>query len=393
MESEKLYSEQESSARVMVVKIGDEAKKIQENVEDVGQLQFEEVEIPEAESLASDVVEGISQKGKLSFEERVQLYTLRFNGLGVREIARRLGRAASTVSREIKRGKKSSLKFWMLSSYDQARCADDYAKKQRCKCKERLRLKNVETREQVKKLIRQHLSPEEVSGRLRLESGMKISHQAIYNYIYEEARELIVYLRRCGKKYRKQGASKSKRQLKQPAAPKTSIDTRPQLVSQRQELGHWEMDTIVSKKSKSCLLVIQEMLSRFFFMIKLPSCTSDSAYLAASEVLQPVARNGWLKSITCDNGAENSCHDRISKHFNIPVYFCHPYSPNERGSVENRNGTIRRFFPKSTDFALITDSQIKHVHKKLVNRPMKCLGYYTPNEIFTDTFDPLLKAA
>jgi IS30 family transposase len=134
-------------------------------------------------------------------------------------------------------------------------------------------------------------------------------------------------------------------------------------------------------------------VSRFFFVVKLPECSADAAFSAVICLLTPLFQQGWVKSITCDNGSENWCHDRITKAFGIPVYFCHPYCSSERGGVENRNGTIRRYFPKKTNFSLVTDEQVEAARQKLLNRPMKCLDFYTPNEIFTGTFKPLLKAA
>jgi IS30 family transposase len=341
----------------------------------------------------------INPEGKLTLEERQALYLYRSWGWGVNKIARQLRRAPSTISRELKRNRYSSPMFAFFDSYSQAKCAHDEANRRRSAKRQRLRLKTGDVRRAVEELLTTkdpklgRLSPELISIRLFIERGICISYQAIYEYIYFEARHLIPYLPRAGKKYRRKGAAKRKRVLRQPAAPKTSIDTRPRVVALRLEFGHWEMDTIVSRQSKECLLVIQERVSRFFFVVKLTECSADCAFEAVIKMLKPLHAQGLVKSITCDNGPENSCYERITQALNIPVYFCHPYCSSERGGVENRNGTIRGFFPKKTNFSLVSEAQVEAARQRLINRPMKCLGGYTPYEIFYNTYQPMLKAA
>ena len=336
---------------------------------------------------------GITKKGKLTLEERQWLYLYKSHGLGVREVARLLRRAASTVSRELSRNRYSSPYFAFLDSYSKAKAAHDETKRRRSAKRKRLRLKSGKIRRMVIALLKKKFSPEAISGRLRSEKGFHISYQAIYEFIILEHPELKQYLVRAGKKYRRRGEAKRKRARKQPAAPKLSIDTRPKAVAERRVFGHWEMDTIVSRQSKQCLLVIQERVSRYFFVVKLPECSADAAFSVVLRLLKPLVAQGLVKSMTCDNGSENWCHDRITAALGIPVYFCHPYCSSERGGVENRNGTIRRYFPKKTDFSRVSDEEVAAAWEALINRPMKCLDYYTPYEIFTGTFTPLLKDA
>lgn len=349
------------------------------------------------ERIVVGVVEGkkrqITKRGKLTLGERIQLYVLRYvSRKGINEIAKILGRHGSTVSRELKRNRPVFLLHGM-DSYSQARYAQDRADRRRSANRRRMRLKTQQFRIFVELGLKNGLSPQAISLRMELELGQSVSHEAIYQWLYREHRTLIAELPRGGKKYhRRASLYNSRKKRKQPAAPKTSIEKRPCRANERLEFGHWEMDTIVSKQSKTCLLVLQERVSRYFFVILLPSCSADEAFKAVYSVLSKLEKE-WVKSITCDNGSENFCHDKITQKLGIPVYFCHPYCASERGGVENRNGTLRRFFPKKTNFSNVSIEQLEAVRHKLLRRPMKCLNYLTPNEIFTGVFEPQFKMA
>jgi IS30 family transposase len=327
---------------------------------------------------------------KLSLQERQQLYLWRSWGLGIRQIARRLVRAASTVSRELKRNRRARYPLG-LDSYSQAKQAHDLAKERRRKSRRRIRLHNLANQIVVFEAIKNGLTPEYISARLFIEQGIRLSDEAIYRWIYEIERVLIQYLPRKGKRYQRGGKKRSR--VKPPANKnKLSIEKRPQTANDRQEFGHWEVDCIVSRKSKACLLVLQERASRYFFAVKLRCCSAEEATRAIIRLLSPFGRD-WVKSLTCDNGAEFWGYDAIMQELELPVYFCHPYCSSERGSVENRNGMLRWFFPKKTNFELISDQEIARVRDKLVNRPMRCLDYFTPQEVFSGNFTPLLDIA
>ena len=332
---------------------------------------------------------GVKHK-KLSLEERQCLYLWKSLGLGVREIARRLGRAASTVSRELKRNRPSG-RLLGLCSYSRAKLAHDLAAERRRKSRRRIRLGSFRTQGLVFRAICDGASPELLSGRLWLEHRIKLSHEAIYRWIYEVERVLIEHLPRKGKRYRR-GGKKRSRVKPRAQTPKLSIEKRPKAANERLEFGHWEVDCIMSSQSKTCLLVLQERVSRFFFVRKLPNCTAKEATRAIIELLDPFGRE-WLKSLTCDNGAEFWDYHVVSLALEIPVYFCHPYSASERGGVEHRNGLLREFFPKQTDFEHVIDEELEMVRRKLLSRPMRCLAYFTPQEIFTETYQPQLQWA
>lgn len=327
---------------------------------------------------------------KLSLDERQYIYLWRSVGFGIREIARRLGRAPSTISRELKRNRPVA-RMLSLCSYSRAKLADDLAQERRRKSRRRIRFGSFEIQKLVFQVIYSGVSPEYASYRLFLEHGICLSHEAIYRWIYDVERVLIEHLPRKGKRYRR-GGKKRSRAKRRPQASKLSIEKRPKAANDRLEFGHWEVDCIVSKQSNACLLVLQERVSRFFFVVKLPNCTAKEASNAIIRLLDPFSRD-WVKSLTCDNGAEFWDHHVVSLALEIPVYFCHPYCASERGGVENRNGLLRKFFPKKTDFEYVTDQELEAVEHALRNRPMRCLEYFTPEEVFTGTFQPLFKMA
>ena len=332
-----------------------------------------------------------SEHRKLSLDERQYIYLWTSQGYGVREIARRLGRSPSTISRELRRNRPLR-RIHGMDPYSRAKQAHDIALSRRQKGRRgRIRLRGFWIQGVVHQGIQDGYTPEFISARLWMEHGVQLSHEAIYRWIYEVERALIEYLPRKGKPYRR-GGKKRGRALPQPAAPKRSIDKRMKAANKRREFGHWEFDTVVSRQSKTCLLVLQERVSRFFFVVKLPCCTAEEASRAVIELLKPLGTE-WVKSLTCDNGAENSGHEMISRALGVPVYFCHPYCSSERGGVENRNGVLRRFFPKQTDFENVSDEELERVWKHLINRPMRCLGYFTPSEIMSGQFEPILKMA
>ena len=327
---------------------------------------------------------------KLTLVERHWIYKHQNEGCGVNEIARRVNRSPSCISRELRINKPPP---YCTDAYSKAKAAHDRATTRRDQPRRgRVRLKGVAVQSIVQKAIKAKKTPEKVSARLLLENGISLSHEAIYRWIYEVQRDLIQYLTRQGRRYRR-NARKRSRALRQPAAPKLSIEKRSKAANERSEFGHWEVDTIVSKQSTACLLVLQERLSRYFFVVKLPACSADEARSAVIRLLLPLCKDDMVKSLTCDNGPENWGHDEISRALGLPVYFCHPYCSSERGGVENRNGVLRRFFPKKTNFDLVSNEEITQVWDDLVNRPMRCLGYLTPYEIFHQTFVPILEKA
>ncbi len=159
-----------------------------------------------------------------------------------------------------------------------------------------------------------------------------------------------------------------------------SIDERPAIVDTRQRLGDWEVDTIIGKGHRQAIVSLTERKSRLALLRKVERKTAQAVANAVIELLKslPVRTH----TITADNGKEFADHERIARNLRTDVYFAHPYSSWERATNENMNGLIRQYFPKKRNFATITQQEIEFAMDRLNNRPRKCLGFKTPNEVF-----------
>ena len=316
--------------------------------------------------------------------ERERIYVMRDYGKSLREIAKHIGRSHSTVSKELSRNKAPRRQVFN-SAYARAQYAHELAEGRRHQPKYRQRLKNPLIRQFVEQHLKDKRLPRDISIRLsKCFPEYGISAEAIYQWIYAERGDLTVELARRGK--RRNRANKRGKRYLNPAAKKTSIAERPSVVTERSRFGDWEGDTIISRQSKFCIFTLVERKSRFTMLHLLPACNAQSALQALLESfyqLPPQLR----KTLTLDNGAENSCHDKLALKTALDIYFCDAYASWQRGTVENTNGFIRRHFPKKTDFALVSKSNVKYVQDWLNTRMMDCLGGNSPAEIFLPQLD------
>ncbi len=209
---------------------------------------------------------------------------------------------------------------------------------------------------------------------------MHIGYEAIYQYIYCEAPELIGCLARRHRKRYQRGHSRRHKQSHIPE--RISLTERPHEAAGRNVIGHWEGDTVISRKSPAALQVLAERKSRYVQLTRLRRKTANamkSAVILRFHALPADVR----KTLTLDNGSENTEHREITRSLGTKTYFCTPFHSWEKGTVENAVGLVRRFFPKKTDFSLVGDAQIRKVETLLNNRPRKCLHYATPYEVFS----------
>ena len=315
----------------------------------------------------------------LTLSERERIYTMRALGYSLRKIAKLLGRSASCICKELKRNKAPKRREF-LNGYAKAHYAHELAQKRQSQPKNKQRLKSAKIRNFVEKHLKLKRSPRDISIRLKEEHpGESISHEAIYQWIYQERRELIELLPRKGK--RRNRANKRKRFMKA-AAKKTNIAARPSVVLLRQRFGDWEGDTIVSRQSKDCIFTFTERKSRFTILHKLSACDSQSALMALLGSCYQIP-DQLLLTLTLDNGSENACHEQLRIKTALEnIYFCDAYCSWQRGSVENTNGFIRRHFPKKTNFAHVTLEQVRYVQDWLNTRKMDCLGGKSPAQLF-----------
>lgn len=305
---------------------------------------------------------------QLTQEQRYQIYALRKTGHSRTEIAEVIGVHKATVSRELKRNRGGC-------GY-RPQQAHGLAMERRQKGVPRI---TSETWMLVEKLLRQDWSPEQISGRLKKEQKVCISHEWIYQYVLQDKRaggDLYRHLR-CQKKRRKR-YGKYDRRGKLPHC--RSIDERPAIVNDRKRLGDWEVDTLVGKQHKPALVTLTERKSRFTLLGKVPQRTAQAVQDRIHRLLLPVVDQ--VHTLTSDHGKEFANHEQIAELLQLKFYFAHPYAAWERGTNENTNGLLRQYFPKKHDFQLLSHQEIEQAIFKLNFRPRKTLRFKTPFEVF-----------
>jgi len=316
---------------------------------------------------------------QLSSEERDKIAILRAQGLSLEKIAQAIGRNKSTISRELKRNISPIYNVYLPHK------ADMRAKERKHKAGKRKRLKHLVIQKYVLQKLKLRWSPEQIAGRLPLDCrGLSISHEAIYQYIYDRQTrseiDLTPSLPRAHKKRSLFG--RSHRHTKSHIPDRVSIDKRPAYIEKRKQPGHWETDTMISRQSKNALVISLERSSRLLHINKIKAKKSHRVLAAITERLGSYPEF-LRRSITYDNGSENVDHREINKALGTRSYFCNPYHSWEKGSVEHAISLIRRFLPKKTDFAIISPSKLKTIENLLNNRPRKCLTFKTPAEVFS----------
>lgn len=311
----------------------------------------------------------------LNVEEREEIAIGLEKKKSISKIAKEIGRSKSTVSREIKRNSPSQNCVRYRANRAQMR-RDLRAKKSH----QRMRLKCKEIIKYAEKKLHERWSPEQIAGRLLIDMpGYSTNYESIYQWIYSERRDLIAFLARGHRRRKKRGSAKYKHCNKIPN--RVPIEERPDDVNLRVTAGHWETDTAVSRQSKDAVQITIERSTRFCKLKKLPSKTADNMHRALVRTLQKLP--AFLRlSITYDNGTENARHEKTNTALGTKSYFCRAYHSWEKGSVENCIGLLRRYFPKKTDWSLISQKDLDKIEKKLNRRPRKCLGFKTPEEAF-----------
>jgi transposase, IS30 family len=300
--------------------------------------------------------------------QRYQIYALLKMGHLQSEIALGLGVHKSTISREIQRntGQKGY----------RPKQAHQKAQGRRYKAMPKISDSDWHL---IERLIILDWSPEQISLYLREEQLLQVSHEWIYQHIYQDKRmggRLWKHLR-CQKKRRKRYGSYEKRgQIPQ----RVWIDERPAEIEKRQRLGDWEADTIISQGKQQAILTLTERKSRLTLLKKVNDRTAETVKQAMIDLLEPFTAQ--TLTITCDNGKEFTNHRAVAKALQAVVYFAHPQAAWERGSNENANGLIRQYFPKGTNFSDLTDADISRVEMRLNHRPRKCLGFSSPYMVF-----------
>jgi IS30 family transposase len=316
----------------------------------------------------------------LDREERYEIARLREAGLSVRQVAARLGRAASTVSRELARNADPR-----TGQYVPER-AHQLARRRQRRPKASKLSRNPRLRKAVQGMLNRRYSPEQASGRLKVtypdDPSMRASHETIYQSIYVYPRgELRKELKACLRSGRAARRPRGRREARGKIIGAVPIGQRPPEAEGRLVPGHHEGDLVMgSAASNSAVATIVERMTGYLTLLPLPHGHTADA-VADAVIARMSAYPAWFaRTLTWDNGREMARHARIAEQAGINVYFADPYSPWQRGSNENTNGLLREYLPKGTDLSQVTPQQLQAIQDELNDRPRKRLGFYTPRE-------------
>ncbi|MGH7556676.1 MAG: IS30 family transposase [Gemmatimonadota bacterium] len=318
---------------------------------------------------------------RLSMTEREEISRQLAAGRTLSAISRKLGRAASTVARELSRNGASRTTYRATRAHAQARArASQPRRARRLEADARLRA-------YVLAGLRRRWSPEQIARRLGREyphdRTMRVSHETIYTYLYVLPRgQLRRELLRCLRQPRKQRRPRSRGPERRGKIPDMiSIEERPAEVADRTIPGHWEGDLLLGQRSVSALGTLVERSTRTVVLVPLRGRDATTVRRAFAREIRTLP-TALKRSLTYDQGKEMSEHRLFTAQTKLQVYFAHPHSPWERGTCENTNGLLRQFFPKGTDFAQLSRREIKTVEALLNGRPRKTLDFQTPAEAF-----------
>ncbi len=292
------------------------------------------------------------------------------------KIAEILGVHRSTIYRELKR---NSFKHWRhdIDIYWNETAHQNYLDR-------RKRVRKIDKYSNLKDYIHSRLkagwSPWQIEGRLKLENAGPciISHETIYRYIYSDYGIRNMFY----EKLRRKHFWRVKRNARKPRVPKDLlINNRPDVINKREEFGHWEGDLMMFKQGiKGNLITLRERKTRFIVAIKNIDKTASGTALTLISTVKTIKKH--LKSITFDQGSEFKKYEWINECFNTKIYFCKPASPYQKGTVENGNGVIRAELPRNYDIAKLKQKHLSKLIEEINNRPLKCLEYKTPQEMF-----------
>lgn len=311
---------------------------------------------------------------QITSEERYIISALRKQGLSVLEIAVSLGRHRCTVYREIQRNScnRTDGAYRPSKAHLRALHRRTHSRRNRHYTEADFKL--------IRQLIRQDLSPEQISGILKRDLQRRISHETIYLYIWRDKAGgglLWRHLRQSSKVRRKRyKAYDSRGRL----ANKRHISERPASVESRKYQGHWEIDTVHGRGSSHCIVTLLERKTGYVMIGKLPNKSTASLNKKTISLINRDPLN--FKTITADNGTEFHQYKKIEERCNTRFYFANPYHSWERGSNENVNGLIRQYLPKTESMAEITQQRCDQIADKLNRRPRKRYDYKTPEEMY-----------
>jgi IS30 family transposase len=335
---------------------------------------------PELGRRALESAAWVPGPGRLTLGDREEISRRLAAGDSLRAIAARLGRAPSTIAREV-RASGGPVAYRALGAHHGARA--------RARRPKRFKLVPGPLLERVEAGLAAWWSPEEISRRLRLEhpddEGMRVSHETIYRSLYvrgrgELRRELVRCLRTGRSRRRARGTVERRGRI----PGMVLISERPAEAEDRAVPGHWEGDLIIGRAGRSAVGTLVERTSRFVLLVHLPD--GREAALVSEAIRRTITGlpSELVRSLTWDQGTELATHAQFTVDTGVRVYFCDPHSPWQRGTNENTNGLLRQYMPKGTDLSMLGPGDLARIAASLNDRPRKSLGFMKPSERFAE---------
>lgn len=319
----------------------------------------------------------------LSLAERLQIADLRHLGCSIRQVARELDRAPSTIKREIDRHTNAHGRYL-------PRSAHEAAAQNRRRPREYKLLADSALRRLVQRKLDLHWSPDEISGWLKVtfpdNPRMRVGHETIYRALLVRGGQGLdkAYCSklRTGRTQRKSQWSRRPR-VGGPVQNMTMIDQRPEAVETKTEIGHWEGDLVLGERCRSAMMTLRERKTQYGIIVNLPlDHTAETVKVALIKVFRSLPRH-LRKTLTWDQGTEMAQHREVAAATRVDIYFAERSSPWQRGANENFNGLVRQYFPKGTDLSLHSEGRVRAVMRQLNTRPRKTLHYATPASLFS----------
>ena len=300
--------------------------------------------------------------------DRVKIYILLGENKSQSEIAEQVGFNKSTISRELKRNS-GERGYRHKQAHEKAVARQSHLLA--------ARTFSEEVKIQVTRLLKLRWSPEQISERLKLEKKSTVSHETIYQFVYEDkckGGSLHTFLRQGHKKRKRRFPSKKRQSKLSNVRP---IQDRPIAADNRTELGHLERDLVIGKNHHKAVMTVVDRKSRYSKLVLLNGKAAKVVGEKTVEVIKTIPS----KTMTNDRGLEFADHETTTAISGIKIYFCDPYSSQQRGTNENTNGLLRQYLPKGSDFSKLTDVELTKIEDELNSRPRRCLDWRTPYEV------------
>jgi IS30 family transposase len=323
---------------------------------------------------------------QLGQKERDRIFLLKKKGMSNSDIAKKIGRNKSTIGRELRRNIHQKFRQYLPDTAQ--RKANKRKERGR---KERYAAKEPALKKKIVVLLRKGWSPDLIAGRLKSLGFPYLNQESIYQFIYSlEGRKqnLRQYLRRAHRVRRPKAGRKPQERGGIPN--RTDIAKRPKHIEKRKQFGHWEGDNVVYNRHRRALSTSVERKTRKVVIFRprdLTAKTKAKGIIRRFRSLPNEAR----RTMTYDNGREAAAHETVTAAIGMKFYFAKTYSSWQRGTNENRNGLVRFYLPKDINLDRLTSRQIRRVENLINNRPVKLLGYRTPNEAFVSEMNKLRK--